>query len=1700
MSYSSSGSGSGSGSTSMSSAGSTGSSSGVDYYSTVDNESADAEGVVLFLSVAILIGCVCRWLVKRFDRLPLPFTVLLLFVGVVMGALVGYDHRADNAFQAAILVFSNLPPHLALYLFLPVLIFDSAFNVHFHLFMHSLWASLLLAFPGAVLALFAAALVPYYCFDYGWSFTECLLLGSILAATDPVAVVSLMRDLGASYALSALVEAESLLNDGSAYVVYLVVESVLLNGTTSAGSVVGSLFQYSLGGPAFGVLVGVVTVAVMDAFIYSDTEIEIAITIAVVYVAFYVADSVLDISAVLALVCLGLVMSKNRYSISPSVQPSLHAVWSSLVFIANILIFLLIGLIIADKLFFTQGVGWRDVGCVVLLYVVLHVARFLSIVAFLPLFNRSSLHLSWSEVLMISWSGVRGGMSLLLALTAYLQPALDPDFRSRLTFLVCGVSLLTLVINCVTAKYLLKWLKLDRGTEESSLVLQSALLHMREETEEVMEKLANKARFKRVDWEAIESYLPKQLIDEVLEETGQPPLPNSPPPNSPLPGDESDAMDGTHTPTAADADVVVDMPTYYPNYYMTNRSPLTTYRSGRADHKEALQITRMDTHDEQDGESDSQSDSLEDSDSEQDGDEEHPTTTTSTQASRSRALSRNAPFHSEAQDDRQVEMATQATVTDSNNPSLLQGLTPSSSQMSLATVASCTLRTTPLDPPPGPSAPVAPHPPPFLTVPHSQVWADLPFRLPRRSNHSRRPWRSNTNSVHLRIVPPVPRGRMLRELSVRYLTAMQADYTRQFSSGLITRSALRALNVACEHGVSMSSVSSCWEMIRQRMNSPRWLSYAYSSPYLLSDDWYVRPLVPFVHRLLFGHLKLCIELATAFLGANRRLEAVLKEFPEVSLIDTSVVSAVQQQVAALQHQAIEQWLSISTGYGEAHSAVVTRHAAIMLLHFQQREIRSLHSTGMLEQREFDLIVALINAKLVRLDQRGLSMHMSAAADILQQHPLVMTLTAEQKRTLRTLMRAKHSRRVHGTHQTVWERGQRCPGLILTVRGTYRVQYDYEVDGNEDADGEEDTGKHGEQGGYQRDGERAGHKMHQGQSHLRLLDTKGRLGIIGAYELLTGHSTLAGCRSVTMAESFVLDSECVAVLLDEDEAMQMLARSAAEDIVKAKWSQWYGGGSAGSGGTKGAGGSSGESDMKQYHVAELMKRAHVFRSRPAAGSAAGGSAAPVVTGPGDSATCTDGAGREDEAGRGEVEMQQQHQRDANVSTSQRNKVEGKEEEAAAQEAVSGESATRNGTCAPTSAAATSFHTPSATPSSSSSSQHRITLRYSDVLLIIDGSAVGSGMTRRVRRSRAQMKQQQQLAQQSRLIQQLQQQPHPSTMSLPVPVPAPAFADPLVRPVPVSSPLYLGPCMLRGRSGTLLMSANCLYARWELRDEEIASLHPPPPRADMRQYARELGLQLKLSAAQNAGGQKGLDKLGNRSPLHNRPPFVSAASFQQRSGAPSTSQSSLHPAVAATTVTGGSGSSASGGGLALSSFSTLPLTRLPSSSATFASSAGASGGSALTAAPQLQRPTPLSELPSPRLAQYLGAADWRNTTEPHSAAAQQQQQQQQLHNMQHQQRRHSLDLSAELLLRDQHKQRRAQTASPEEHNLHNEQHDAAGVQGEDEDDMVEVEEIEAQWQPSNLATATHAQHSKPAINRQLTRAVFAFDIEGNNALTI
>ena len=1783
-----------------------------------------SEGIVLFLSVSVVIGCLCRWLVKRFARVPLPFTVLLLLVGVLMGAVADYGHVGDNVFQDAILAFSNLSPELALYLFLPVLIFDSAFNVHYHLFMHNLWASLLLAFPGALICLFFAAVFARYVFDYGWSWSEALMLGSVLAATDPVAVVALLHDLGSSHQLATLIEGESLLNDGSAFVVYLLTQSILLGGDTSASHLVGSLFQYSLGGPAFGLLWGLVTVVVLEQFLFRDAEIEISLTIAGVYICFWIANEPLNVSAVLAIVVLGLVMSKNRYSISPSVQSALRAVWDVLIFFTNILIFLLSGLIIADKLFGeAQYIRGVDVGWLFLLYVVLHVVRFLSIVLFLPLFRRTNVHLTMREVLMVSWSGMRGGVSLILALITYLQPAYDAQFKARLTFLVSGIVLLTLVVNGMTSRYVLQFLKLNRGSEESRLILNSALLHMRQQTAHAMRGMKDDPKFREVRWTVIRPFLPQKLIEEVKQETertqtdapsdalteqadrvGAVAASPSPAATAATPAHERMELfrrasmsrksigdgvgrllvstgDSEAEEKQSDADREHDrqmqeliFPPSHPIHRITAQQQTQQHERAAAEPGDVT-LLMMPTlmyervmgplPDEKNGSREDEKEEVADL----------PISTarqpysSSVREQRPSSVRRQSSTAGSRRFQRQPTASALMAIfdeptdsDDTSNAVLPRSESPAASPSRITLEQASA--PSPTDPPPGPSAPPLPYPPVNVrdsSSPH--FWqSSTTSQSPRPPSRSRR-----RQLLHNRQLSSMGESRMwpatsglsirklslLRELSVRFVTAMQADYARQFGSGLLTRGALRILTAACEQAIDSGSILSQWTFLRQQLRCPPWLSFLYSSRYLVNSvdvPWHIRLFRSAVQHLMFGHLKVCVELTTAFLSANQRLETVLDSFPEVAAIDAEAVEVVQQQVGYLQHRALAAWVDVCEGYGEAHAAVVTRHAAIMLLHFQQREIRSLHSTGMLEQREFDLIIALINAKLVRLDQRGLQMHMSTAVELLQQHPLLHTLTEEHKRRLSKWMRQKRTRRWLPTHQTVWERGQHCPGLVLTVRGTVRMHYEYDTDAPDD-ELAEGNGKrflrpeqeHGESHDVDHETETNNYQwQHQWQRHRRqqlqprrqeqqqaeprtwsaavsqllgrsrqsspalspsyqapsptspapsatmdtasirnssrLLDTKGRLSICGAYEMLTGHSTLASCRTVTMAESFMLDGECLEVLMDEDEAMQMLVRAAADDILKARWTHWR---------------LHEHTNMKQYHIAELLKRAQVFRSTQhttAAGSGGGGGGIDSSSGAVKDAQATEA--EEDEAGGGREREQGRHE-DAQQS---------KQSEQKAEQAVGQGDAERDRDSDHVQAQSRVLPLPnplqpppswsrrpsSDATSSSTASQHRISMRYSDVMLIIDGSAVGEGMTRRVKRSRRQQLTQQ--VQQPTQLSHHRQQPPAFTRSattapsasprLLVPTAVQDVADPLRRPSPSPCPLYLGPCLLRQRQGQLTMSATCLYVRWELRDEEIASLFPPPPRADMRQYARELGLQLRMSAAV-ADVRDSVEKSDIQPSMRNRPVFVSAGS-----AAPLETAASAHFSH----TTAGAVDA-----LVQPSLSATPALAKLSSASIASTSSGYS-----TRAPLLGRPIALSEVPSPRLAHYLGAPVAHNTLNAsHTGHLSDS-----TTSQQRPPRRHSVDFATEpQQLRAQLRQRRASTAaatSPQDELGQMQRDYEQTAADEQEDDTVEVEESELEWDPSAASwSTTNAHHGSAAVNRQASR-IFAFDIESNNALTV
>ena len=221
------------------------------------------------------------------------------------------------------------------------------------------------------------------------------------------------------------------------------------------------------GGPAFGFACGLICVMVLNR-INNELEVEITFTFGLAYLVFYVADVELGVSAVLALVVMGLYMAKHKYCISSNVQLPMASAWRIATYLINILIFTITGLILARSLFgASPSISSRDFGFSIVLYLMIHLGRVLMIIILYPLIRWSGLNPSWKDCIILVWSGLRGSMSLILVLIVYADSRIDSVTRDQFLFHVSMIVLLTLVINGTSSKFLVKLLGLHQGTYAS---------------------------------------------------------------------------------------------------------------------------------------------------------------------------------------------------------------------------------------------------------------------------------------------------------------------------------------------------------------------------------------------------------------------------------------------------------------------------------------------------------------------------------------------------------------------------------------------------------------------------------------------------------------------------------------------------------------------------------------------------------------------------------------------------------------------------------------------------------------------------------------------------------------------------------------------------------------------------------------------------------------------------------------------------------------------------------------------------------------------------------------------------------------------------------------------------------------------------------------------------------------------------------
>ena len=451
--------------------------------------------LVVFLSVLAALFVVIAVGQPAAERLRLPFTALLAVVGIVIGLAAGYLLRTDltDALDPVAQSILDLPvgAQTFLYVFLPTLLFQVALTLNLRRMLDDWVPILVMAVLAVVVATFVIglALMPFA----AQPLVVCLLVGAIVATTDPSAVVSIFREIGAPARLTRLIEGESLLNDAAAIALFGVFVALALPGAGEAKLGAEWLrFGVQLGlGAVVGYGLARLAVVVLER-LGAWRLAQVSLSVALPYATYILAEQVLAVSGVIAVVAAGATLNFiGPGRLAPANWGYLRDTWELLSHWAGSLIFILAALLVPRLL---DTITWGDLGLVAVVILAALLARAVTLFGVLPVLRlaRVSPRMSPAFKLVILWGGLRGAVTLALALAVTENPAIPPDAQRLVAVLATGFTLFTLLVQGTTLRPLIRALGLDRLSPlEAALqrqVVAVALQTVREEVSEVTQR------------------------------------------------------------------------------------------------------------------------------------------------------------------------------------------------------------------------------------------------------------------------------------------------------------------------------------------------------------------------------------------------------------------------------------------------------------------------------------------------------------------------------------------------------------------------------------------------------------------------------------------------------------------------------------------------------------------------------------------------------------------------------------------------------------------------------------------------------------------------------------------------------------------------------------------------------------------------------------------------------------------------------------------------------------------------------------------------------------------------------------------------------------------------------------------------------------------------------------------------------------
>ncbi len=494
-----------------------------------EEEEEEPAFAVLFAPFTMTIGTLVFFVLSRYLK-ALPYTAVMFLVGTLMGITSSLSGHISHLSET-VDMWVSINSEVLLLVFLPGLIFKDAFGLDVYLFLYAFSQLLIFAFPLVLVGTSLGALIGYYIFPFGWSFNLAMTVGSILAATDPVAVAALLEEVGAPPRMKIHIAGESLLNDGSAIVFFSIFSERYYSefGIEGVGEDVdlkkgiGMFCQKALGGAAIGLFFAIALLGCLlvlnRRFSREENVVQVTAIFGVAYLNYYVADFVWKTSGVMATVSAGVFVKLLGRAMVNDLK-LLEDFLTLVEHILNTVLFTLGGAVWGAVIATGERDGtWtaKEWGYLLVLYIGLHVIRAAQFVLTYPITSRIGLKTNWAETAFQVFGGLRGALGITLGIaldnkvsfiTGGNNDTIDEIHTQQAVGMIGGIAFLTLVFNGVTAGPFLRKLGLADSSTARQRIVQAYRYRFRAALIDEMVRLLCQHRFRNVNFAQTKYHVP----------------------------------------------------------------------------------------------------------------------------------------------------------------------------------------------------------------------------------------------------------------------------------------------------------------------------------------------------------------------------------------------------------------------------------------------------------------------------------------------------------------------------------------------------------------------------------------------------------------------------------------------------------------------------------------------------------------------------------------------------------------------------------------------------------------------------------------------------------------------------------------------------------------------------------------------------------------------------------------------------------------------------------------------------------------------------------------------------------------------------------------------------------------------------------------------------------------------------------------